>query len=342
MTRDRATICLLLAGVVLAGCSTPSASASPTSPANQTPSQSVVSQPSATPAPELTATALSSLLDPNVMSADLAAIAQVADDSGGSRATGTAGFDDSLDYVVRELTSAGYEADIVGFPADGQQSQNLLVERAGTGSGVLILGAHLDSVADSPGMNDNASGVVALLSIARGLIQLPAPSLTVRFAFWGAEEGGPYGSAAYVASLDADARAQIRGYINADMIGSPNGITFVYDEPGAASGSAAITNVVSGYFRLRGRPWEPIDLAGDSDHGPFTEVGIPTGGLFAGGIEPVTEVQATRHGAIAGQPADPCSHAACDTLTNVNLARLALLTDALAASLVNLAATPAS
>jgi Zn-dependent M28 family amino/carboxypeptidase len=117
-------------------------------------------------------------------------------------------------------------------------------------------------------------------------------------------------------------------------------VTFVYDEPDAAVGSEAITNLVTTYFERRGLPWEPINLQGHADHGPFTDAGVPTGGLFSGGREAVTDTQAARHGATPGQPADPCSHTACDTLQNVDLARLALMTDAIAAVLVALAASP--
>ena len=180
-----------------------------------------------------------------------------------------------------------------------------------------------------------------MLAIAEALRDLPAPSLTIRFAFWGAEEGGPFGSPAYVASLDDGSLGLVRAYLNFDMIGSPNAVTFVYDEPGAAPGSDAITNLVSRYFERRGLPWEPVDLDGDSDHRPFIAAGVPTGGLFSGGIEPVTAEQAARHGALAGQPADGCSHAACDGIGNVDLARLALMTDAIAAILVDMAAAPA-
>ena len=159
----------------------------------------------------------------------------------------------------------------------------------------------------------------------------------MRFAFWGAEEGGAFGSRAYLDSLSIAETARLRAYLNFDMLGSPNGVTFVYDEDGAAAGSEALANVVSGYFDRRGLPWEPIDLSGDSDHGPFTAAGIPTGGLFSGGIEPVTEGEAARHGAEAGRPADACSHAACDSVDNVDPARLALMTDAIASVLVTLA-----
>jgi aminopeptidase S len=159
----------------------------------------------------------------------------------------------------------------------------------------------------------------------------------VRFAFWGAEEGGPFGSAAYVADLTPEERDEIAAYLNFDMLASSNAVSFVYDEAAAAPGSEAITELFSATLAFHALTPEPIDLEGDSDHGPFTDAGIPTGGLFSGGIEPVTELQAPRHGAIAGQPADPCSHLACDMIDNIDLQTLTGLTAVIAFVLVDLA-----
>ena len=69
---------------------------------------------------------------------------------------------------------------------------------------VVVVGAHLDSVVEGPGINDNGSGSSTILEIAE---QMSALKLTkklqrpVRFAFWGAEESGLLGSEHYVANL---------------------------------------------------------------------------------------------------------------------------------------------
>jgi aminopeptidase S len=338
---------VLVALTVAAGCAAPSPL--PASPTIAPPSPSVgpssasseAASEAATPVPALTASAISDLIEPDDLTRHLEALQAVADANGGNRATGTAGFERSVEHIVATLDDAGYAVDRLAFGVGEATSWNVIAERSGTGAGVLVLGAHLDSVGVGAGINDNATGVAALLAIAEALQLLPDPSLTVRFAFWGAEEGGPFGSQAYVAALDEADLAAIHAYLNFDMLGSPNAVTFVYDEPSAAAGSDAVTNLISTYFERRGLPWDPIDLEGDSDHGPFIAAGVPTGGLFAGGIEPVTPDQAARHGSVAGEPADPCSHAACDTIDNVDLARLALMTDAIAAVLVALAGSPA-
>jgi aminopeptidase S len=275
-----------------------------------------------TPEPSFTGAEIANRLDPPAMFAHLEAFQRIANREGGNRATGTPGFDASVRYVSRVLAASGYRVDEHRFAIRAVESVNLLVGVPGTGDGMVMLGAHLDSVPAGPGINDNGSGVAALLEIARAIRELPPPAQTVRFAFWGAEEGGPFGSAAYAAGLSRSERDEIVAYLNFDMLASPNAVAFVYEEPDAAAGSERITAAFAEALESAGIAWEPIDLDGDSDHGPFIDAGVPTGGLFSGGIEPVTEEQAARTGAVAGQPADPCSHRSCDTIDNVDLETL--------------------
>ena len=302
-----------------------------------TPSPSLALAPSPTivdPTPvPLDADTVLAAIDAAPLREHLEAFQRIADDHGGNRATGTAGFDASATYVAEHLGASGYVVDAHGFVG----GTNLIAERAGTASGVVMIGAHLDSVRAGPGINDNGSGVAAVLSIAAVLAALPPPEQTIRFAFWDAEEGGPFGSAAYVDALAPSELGRIGAYLNLDMIGSPNAIRLVYAETDAAFGADAITERFATHFASLDLPWSPIDLEGDSDHGPFIEAGIPTGGLFSGGIEPVTDDEAERFGAIAGSPADACSHQACDTLANVDVATLEEMTRAVAHVLVSLA-----
>ncbi|MDQ4035036.1 MAG: M20/M25/M40 family metallo-hydrolase [Chloroflexota bacterium] len=271
----------------------------------------------------------------------LTALQAIAEAHDGTRATGTPGFDESAAYVAAKLAAAGYVVERLAFEAAGVPSESLLVDRPGAqGDEVVILGAHLDSVAAGPGINDNGSGVAALLAIADRLAGLPAPQHTIRIAFWGAEEGGPFGSADYVAALDREERDEIVAYLNFDMIGSPNAIRFVYEEADAPAGSDAITGLFANALESANLAWEPIDLEGDSDHGPFAEAGIPTGGLFSGGIEPKTAEQAVIFGGTAGEPADACSHRSCDRIDNVDLSTLEEMTNVIADVLVTLATEP--
>ena len=273
-----------------------------------------------TPEARLDGTQLASLIGRDSLRVHLGALQAIADATPArNRATGTQGFDASVRYVTDQLAADGYDIEEQPFMIGGITSTNVLAERKGAGEGVVMIGAHLDSVAAGPGINDNGSGVAVLLVIADRLRGLPAPDLTVRFGFWGAEEGGPFGSRAYVESLSVQELAEIRAYLNVDMLASPNAVPFVYDEDDAPAGSDEITAHFGAALESGGLAWDRIDVDGRSDHGPFAAAGVPIGGLFSGGRELVTKAQAARHGAVPGQPSDPCSDAACDTIDNVDL-----------------------
>jgi peptidase M28-like protein/PA domain-containing protein len=255
---------------------------------------------------------------------------------------------------IPALAAAGPAADALAAVAAGRgtariattaktsetPTRSVIAQLAGTEPGrVVMLGAHLDSVIDGPGINDDGSGVAALLEIARALAGTK-PRATVRVALWSGEELGLQGSSHYVRGLTEAERAAIVAYLNADMLGSPNGFAGVYDEASAPEGSAALgALLIAAVERAGGAPL-PVDLHGGSDHVPFGQAGIPTGGLFSGAGESVSPTQAASRGSTAGRPADACYHRACDDLANVDLELARLLAAALADVTVRLANTP--
>lgn len=233
---------------------------------------------------------------------------------------------------VARVTTAGRTAEAA--------TRSIIAELPGSEpSSVVMLGAHLDSVLDGPGLNDDGSGVAALLAIARAL-QGTRPRASVRLAFWSGEELGLLGSSHYVAELTEAERARVVAYLNADMIGSPNGYAGVYYETDAPPGSAALGALLDAAVERAGGVPVDVAIGASSDHVAFEQAGIPIGGLFSGAGEAVTQVQATSSGAAAGQPADACYHQACDGLENVDLSLARQLTTALADVAVRLAATP--
>ena len=221
-------------------------------------------------------------------------------------------------------------------------SVNVIAETPwGDPAHVIMLGGHLDSVIDGPGMNDNGSGTMTVLAIARALAALhasggapasPAPGQAwkVRVAFWTGEEIGLWGSRAYVGSLDD--RGSLQAYLNFDMVGSANGVREVYD--GAASSRPSEGLVISGLFSRAlddaGLAWQSVPLGGSSDHFSFDLAGIPTGGLFSGANEIKTQAQAGLFGGEANAPEDPCYHLACDTADRIDATLLAELAHAAA------------
>ncbi|MFE2377336.1 M20/M25/M40 family metallo-hydrolase [Streptomyces sp. NPDC059398] len=110
-------------------------------------------------------------------------------------------------------------------------TRNVIAEtRGGDPAHTVMLGAHLDSVAAGPGINDDGSGSAGLIEVAQRLARLPQqPANRVRFAWWSAEELGLRGSDAYVKHLTAPQRKQLALYLNFDMIASPNYAELVYD-----------------------------------------------------------------------------------------------------------------
>jgi hypothetical protein len=218
------------------------------------------------------------------------------------------------------------------------RSVNVIADLPGRRGGAVLLGAHLDSVANGPGINDNGSGTAAVLEVARQARRLGVrPTRGLRFAFWGAEELGLIGSSAYARSLSALERRQLRAVLNFDMVGSQNYGRFVYDGDSAPSGSARIENLFRAHFSSRRQSVEEIALRGSSDHAPFARAGVPVGGLFTGADARKRGDAARRFGGTAGRPYDPCYHQACDTLANVNVRVLGQMADAAAVVALRLA-----
>ena len=211
---------------------------------------------------------------------------------------------------------------------------------------VVVVGAHLDSVPEGPGIQDNGSGSAAILEIALQMAKLGIePTNKVRFAWWGAEESGLLGSEYYVANLSKRDIKNIALNLNFDMIGSPNFVRFVYDGDGSdtavagPNGSGNIEKVFLDYFAGQGLAIEPAEFSGRSDYGPFIAVGIPAGGLFTGAEGIKTDEQAAIYGGTAGEQYDPCYHLACDTYDNISLEALDQNSDAAAHAVMTFAMT---
>jgi Zn-dependent M28 family amino/carboxypeptidase len=201
-------------------------------------------------------------------------------------------------------------------------TRNVLADTAwNSDSSLIIVGAHLDSVPEGPGINDNGSGSAVVLEAALRLAQGPAQARRgVRFAFWGAEERGLIGSRHHVGGLSEEVRRQVALYINLDMVGSPNFGRFVQGSAATGDGLAAVVRrELLADFREHNLSVEER-AAGrfGSDDSPFSQKGIPTVGLYTGAGGPKSEAQASLFGGAAGHPYDPCYHKACDTIENIN------------------------
>jgi Zn-dependent M28 family amino/carboxypeptidase len=216
------------------------------------------------------------------------------------------------------------------------QARNVIAQTTtGLTSDVVMAGAHLDSVPEGPGINDNGSGVAAVLETALQLGSSPEIHNAVRFGFWGAEELGLIGSRKYVQSLDVNALKDIALYLNFDMLASPNPGYFTYDgdqslpldrrgSPVVPEGSAGIERSLSAYLNSAGKTPQDTSFDGRSDYDGFSVAGIPSGGLFSGAENKKTAEQAKLWGGTPDQPFDPNYHKSTDTLDHIDRTELGI------------------
>ena len=223
------------------------------------------------------------------------------------------------------------------FRGEATTSNIIAESRTGDPNNVVMVGAHLDSVNEGPGINDNGSGVAAILETAVQMAKVK-PRNKLRFALWGAEESGLVGSTNYVEGLSQAEKDRIALYLNFDMIGSPNHVFFVYDgddsdatgEGPGPGGSDQIEKAFESFYMQRGVPFKGTDFDGRSDYRAFIQNLIPAGGLFTGAEGIKTAEEAALWGGTAGTAYDPCYHQACDTYANNSDTALDINADAVA------------
>jgi Zn-dependent M28 family amino/carboxypeptidase len=129
------------------------------------------------------------------------------------------------DYVALELGSAGLRVERQLFEWRGAEFHNVLATRDGTDPARpwVVVGAHFDSRANTPGADDNASGVAAMLEVARLLRGAPLAA-TVQFVGWNLEElqalplHYALGSLAHARMLRSAGR-RLAGVLNLEMLG---------------------------------------------------------------------------------------------------------------------------
>ncbi|WP_239163325.1 M28 family peptidase [Paractinoplanes rishiriensis] len=313
-------------------CSAPPPSPAPTPSTSSIPSQPAPSPSTSTPSPSTSTPAPTDQAVPDIdvakINAHLDEFARIAAANGGNRAHGSTGYRASIDYVKGRLDAAGYTTRIQQFTSGGTTGLNLIADLPGRGdpNQVVMLGAHLDSVAAGAGINDNATGSAGILEVALAYASTGATGdKAIRFGWWGAEERGLVGSKAYVASLSSAERAKITGYLNFDMIGSINPGYFVYNDD---TRGTAIAAALRAGFTAENIQSANVNINNRSDHASFKAAGIPTGGTAALSLAAtMSAAEAARWNGRAGQPYDPCYHKSCDGRSNVSAAALDTHTD---------------
>lgn len=224
-----------------------------------------------------------------------------------------------------------------------RKTRNILAQtKTGDARNIVVAGAHLDSSRGSPGINDDGTGVAALLETAAALGAEPKITNAVRFAFWASEENGSAGPTKYLQELSREELADIALYLGFDMLGSPNAGYFTYDGDQTAQlnpdiplesvpeGSAGIERTLAGYLNNAGVRPADMPLTRFTDYYPFLAAGIPVGGLTAGASQRKTEVQARLWGGRANVAFDPNYRTKRDRLDQINRDALGVLGSAAA------------
>jgi hypothetical protein len=213
-------------------------------------------------------------------------------------------------WLTDELSAYGYIVEHQRWSEENVPVENLWVDLPGTGSSLdqVVIGAHYDSAEGAPGADDNGTGVVALLALARELAgerASPKPrarARTVRFVFFTNEEppwfwSEAMGSLHYARAAKARGDA-VRAMLSLETLGYfseekssqkyPGIVSAFYPDRGdflgfvgSTSARSLVRQTVGSFRRCGSLPSEGAALpeqlpgVGWSDHWAFEQVGYP-------------------------------------------------------------------
>lgn len=194
-------------------------------------------------------------------------------------------------FVERRLERLGYDVnrervpvpagDSWGVPVPAGQSRNVIADPPGFESDepYVIIGAHLDTVPQAPGAEDNASGVAVLLELAEMIIQEPPPTQVRLIAFGAEEPRGPgddlhhFGSRVHVDNLSGAEQKLITAMVSLDRVGvRGSAVPVCYGGRGSASVRRSLVRVAGDI------PTTTCENR-SSDHWSFEKADIPAARL---------------------------------------------------------------
>lgn len=209
----------------------------------------------------------------------------------------------AAEYISRQFRLSGFKVEEQAYLVDGTEVKNLLVEIRGSerADEIVVVGAHYDSYLGSPGADDNATGVAAVIEIAKRLREVQ-PKRTLRFIAYTQEERpngsrGTMGSQVYARAcrqksenVVAALALESMGYYSDALFSQlyPPPFCFCYPLRGnfiAFIGDTSSRNLVHtciASFRSHTAfpsegvaSWRWIPGVGSSDHEPFWQEGYP-------------------------------------------------------------------
>ncbi|MCY4726161.1 M28 family peptidase [Nocardioides sp. STR2] len=215
------------------------------------------------------------------------AVRHLAGRIGPREATGAA-YDRAAGWVAGELTRLGYDVthqrvdvpagESWGVPVPAGRSANVVATPAGFDPAEphLVVGAHLDTVPQAPGAEDNASGVGVMLAVAEAAADRATRLPTVFVAFGAEEPRGPgdddhhYGSRRYVAAMGPAERRAVRAMVSLDRVGVGARVPV-----GSAGDSDAVQRALLAAARRAGVATVAEGGQRSSDHWSFVRAGLP-------------------------------------------------------------------
>ena len=256
-------------------------------------------------------------------------------DLNGPRVVGTTQARAAAELIQAKVKAIGgwdvtIENSGMGEGSESVPLHNVVATKRGTAPdaerGIVVGGAHFDTVRGSPGANDDGTGVVALLETAEALRDIPTRN-DVRLVWFDGEEAGLLGSKAYVRQHAADGPRTV-GMIQAEMLASPQGapVMLFGGKTPVGAGQPVTESARQLGIQLevsKDRPW-------GSDHNPFSDVGIPSMVVSTTAPPP----RRIMHD-------DPGYHSSGDTIEHLNTAHLSGMADLIATSIHRYATEPA-
>ena len=200
----------------------------------------------------------------------------------GVKYRGTAALNNTFNWIKNQYLSYGYTVSQIqedSFSYSGSTCKNLVVTKIGTlyPTTFVIIDGHYDSITGK-GTNDNGSGTVDVLEVAR-LLQNVSTQYSIKFIHFAGEEDGLYGSQHYVNSIvnATNPKLDIRLVFNIDEVGGVAGltndtITCEQDQSNPTSNNAASANFTNQLINCVGL-YSPLNtnlsFAYSSDYVPF-------------------------------------------------------------------------
>ena len=207
----------------------------------------------------------------------------------GIKSTGSSELVNARNWLKTKYEQYGYTEVVYDtFNFNSNSLQNIIIEKPGLDPNKwIVICAHYDSYPGSRGANDNGSGVVCCLQIARIMKDIET-EVGIRFIHFSAEENGLVGSTHYVANT-LNANDQIELILNLDQLGGTKNennskIVCERDENPTPSSNNAVswakTDTLAQLVRTYSNLEPKIDKAYSSDYVPFQDSGYIITGLY--------------------------------------------------------------